>query len=194
MRKDFYVFRHGETELNRQKRWQGSGTDCDLNAAGVRQAEELLEKFRGKKLEVIFSSPLIRARHTAEVVAGGLGLPVIVRENIRECFYGEAEGQPIADLAESCPEILNNWYNPAEKYLDIRFPGGESKKEARDRVLKELDALAAEPYQVAGAAIHGGTMGQLLNYYHVPYDKIPNCAALHLVYEDGNWRAEGGIF
>jgi len=37
-------------------------------------------------------------------------------------------------------------------------------------------------------------MGQLLNYYHVPYDKIPNCAALHLVYEDGNWRAEGGIF
>ena len=68
MRKDFYVFRHGETELNRQKRWQGSGTDCDLNAAGVRQAEELLEKFRGKKLEVIFSSPLIRARHTAEVV------------------------------------------------------------------------------------------------------------------------------
>lgn len=155
MRKDFYVFRHGETELNRQKRWQGSGTDCDLNAAGVRQAEELLEKFRGKKLEVIFSSPLIRARHTAEVVAGGLGLPVIVRENLRECFYGEAEGQPIADLAESCPEILNNWYNPAEKYLDIRFPGGESKKEARDRVLKELDALAAEPYQVAGAAIHG---------------------------------------
>ena len=97
-------------------------------------------------------------------------------------------------MAESCPEILNNWYNPAEKYLDIRFPGGESKKEARDRVLKELDALAAEPYQVAGAAIHGGTMGQLLNYYHVPYDKIPNCAALHLVYEDGNWRAEGGIF
>ena len=115
MRKDFYVFRHGETELNRQKRWQGSGTDCDLNAAGVRQAEELLEKFRGKKLEVIFSSPLIRARHTAEVVAGGLGLPVIVRENLRECFYGEAEGQPIADLAESCPEILNNWYKPAEK-------------------------------------------------------------------------------
>ena len=70
---------------------------------------------------------------------------------------------------------------------------GESKKEARDRVLKELDALAAAPYQVAGAAIHGGTMGQLLNYYHVPYAKIPNCAALHLVYEDGNWRAEGGI-
>lgn len=51
MRKDFYVFRHGETELNRQKRWQGSGTDCDLNAAGVRQAEELLEKFRGKSLK-----------------------------------------------------------------------------------------------------------------------------------------------
>ena len=44
MRKDFYVFRHGETELNRQKRWQGSGMDYDLNETGIKQAEELLEK------------------------------------------------------------------------------------------------------------------------------------------------------
>lgn len=92
MRKDFYVFRHGETELNRQKRWQGSGTDCDLNAAGVRQAEELLEKFRGKKFEIIFSSPLIRARHTAEVVAGGLGLPVIVRGIFANVFMAKPRG------------------------------------------------------------------------------------------------------
>lgn len=194
MRKDFYLFRHGETELNRQKRWQGSGMDYDLNEVGVRQAEGLLAKLQDRKLEIIFSSPLIRARHTAEVVAGSLGLPVIVRENLRECCYGEAEGQTVADLEKRFPEILNNWCNPDEKYLDICFPGGESKKKARDRVLKELDTLAVEPYQVVAVAIHGGTMGQLLNYYHVPYDKIPNCAALHLVYENGHWSAESGIF
>ena len=58
MRKDFYVFRHGETDLNKQKRWQGSGEDYDLNATGVAQAELAVNKLKEKKLEVIFSSPL----------------------------------------------------------------------------------------------------------------------------------------
>ena len=48
MRKDFYVFRHGETDLNRQKRWQGSGMDYDLNQNGRAQAEYLAEKLAGK--------------------------------------------------------------------------------------------------------------------------------------------------
>ncbi len=194
MRKDFYVFRHGETELNRQKRWQGSGMDYDLNETGIKQAEELLEKLRGRGLGVIFSSPLIRARHTAEVVARGLNVPVFVREDLRECFYGDAEGKSIADLAECCPEILNNWNNPDEKYADICFPNGESRIKARDRVLKAIGRLTDEPYSVFGVAIHGGTMGQLLNFYHVSYDKIPNCAVFHLVCNDGKWYAEGGIF
>ena len=46
MRKDFYVFRHGETELNKQKRWQGSGMDYDLNENGVKQAQGLIEKLK----------------------------------------------------------------------------------------------------------------------------------------------------
>ena len=69
MRKEFYVFRHGETELNRQKRWQGSGMDYELNESGRQQAEELAQKLAGKGLEIIFSSPLKRALQTAETVA-----------------------------------------------------------------------------------------------------------------------------
>ena len=69
MAKDFYIFRHGETELNRRRRWQGSGTDYDLTEDGVSQAEELSAKLAGKGIEVIYSSPLLRARHTAEIAA-----------------------------------------------------------------------------------------------------------------------------
>ena len=126
MRKDFYVFRHGETELNKQKRWQGSGMDYDLNENGIKQAQSLIEKLKDKGLEKIFSSPLIRAKHTADVVAKSLNIPVEICNDLRECFYGDAEGQLITDLQKNVPEIVNNWNNP--QYFDIRFPNGESKK------------------------------------------------------------------
>lgn len=194
MRKDFYIFRHGETELNRQKRWQGSGMNYDLNENGIAQAIDLLDKLRDKKLDIIFSSPLIRAKHTADTVAKGLNISVIEKDDLRECFYGKAEGQLITDLEKNASEILNNWYHPDEKYLDIRFSDGESKREARDRVLKVLKDLTLEEYTTIGIAIHGGTMGQLLNYFEIPYDTIPNCGAFHVIYENGSWSGAGKIF
>lgn len=112
MAKDFYIFRHGETELNRRRRWQGSGTDYDLTEDGVSQAEELSAKLAGKGIEVIYSSPLLRARHTAEIAARMLKVPVKTEADLRECFYGEAEGRPIAELQKEMPEIVNNWSRP----------------------------------------------------------------------------------
>lgn len=192
MRKDFYVFRHGETELNKQKRWQGSGMDYDLNENGILQAQGLIEKLRDKGLEKIYSSPLIRAKHTAEVVAKALNIPVEVRNDLRECFYGDAEGQLIADLQNEVPEIVNNWNNP--NYFNIRFENGESKKEALDRVLNELVKITSEDFKIAGVAIHGGTMGAMLNYLHYDFDKLQNCASFHLVYDDENWSILGDVF
>lgn len=194
MRKHFYIFRHGETDLNKQKRWQGSGSDFDLNEVGVEQAAMLAEKLKGEGLQIIFSSPLIRARHTADVIASSLGIEVSIRDNLKECHYGQAEGRLIAELDKEVPEILNNWYNPDLKYLDNRFPGGESKREARDRVLAELNVLTNESFEIAGIAIHGGTMGQLLNYFEVPYDKIPNCAVFKLSFKNGLWQVDRGLF
>ena len=192
MRKDFYVFRHGETELNKQKRWQGSGMDYDLNENGIKQAQGLIEKLKDKGLEKIYSSPLKRAKHTAEVVAQVLNIPVEVRDDLRECFYGVAEGKLIADLQKEVPEIVNNWNNP--NYFNIKFEDGESKKEALDRVLAELVKITSEDFNVAGVAIHGGTMGAMLNYLNYDFDKLANCAAFHLVYENGMWKTEGDVF
>ena len=163
-----------------------------MNATGVAQAELAVNKLKEKKLEVIFSSPLKRALHTAEIVGKAVGAEVRVENDLRECFYGDAEGKLIADLEREYPDILNNWYNP--QYLDIRFPGGESKAEALNRVLARLDKLKNEPYGTMGVAIHGGTMGALLGHFKVSFAKIPNCAAFHLVYDAAGWRVEGGLF
>ena len=69
MRKDFYIFRHGETEFNLQHRQQGSGIDMELTAKGQEQAIALAQKLARCNLDVIFSSPLKRAVQTAQTVA-----------------------------------------------------------------------------------------------------------------------------
>ena len=192
MRKEFYVFRHGATDLNKRQCWQGSGMDYDLNEEGLTQASLLAQKLQGLKIEAVFSSPLKRALHTAEIVAGVLGVPVFVRQDLRECFYGAAEGQLIVDLKKNVPEIVNNWAHP--DFWDIRFAGGESKKEALERVLKVFDDLRQEDHAVMGIAIHGGTMGALLNYWGYDFTSIPNCAAFLLLYENGQWRMGSDLF
>ncbi len=191
MRKEFYVFRHGETDLNLQKRWQGSGMNYDLNETGVRQAQGLIEKLKDKNLEIIFSSPLVRAKHTAQVLGDALRLPVVVKDDLRECFYGDAEGQLIADLQHSCPEIVNNWNKP--QYMNIAFANGERKDVALNRVWAVLDELKDLPYQRMGIAIHGGTMAAMLNKLNFSFDKIPNCAAFLLVWNGSSWQMEGNL-
>ena len=126
MRTEFYIFRHGETELNRQKRWQGSGMDYDLTENGIVQAQKLAAKLQGKGIEIIFSSPLRRAFHTAKIAAAVLGIPVAVENDLRECFYGEAEGRLIADLQREVPQIVNNWNRP--QFWDLRFEGRREQR------------------------------------------------------------------
>ena len=188
---DFYVFRHGETDLNKQKRWQGSGMDYDLNQTGIRQAAALVDKLQGKGLEIIFSSPLKRALHTAEVVGDALDIQVEIENDLRECYYGDAEGMLISELQQSVPEVVNNWNKP--QFMEIAFPNGERKDVALRRVLGVLERLAQGQYRKMGIAIHGGTMAAMLNYLQSDFDKIPNCACIHVVY-DGSFHLEGGIF
>lgn len=188
MRKDFYIFRHGETDLNKLNCWQGSGMDYDLNETGVLQGQQLPLKLAGRGLQVIFSSPLKRAKHTADITGEKLGIPVVVENDLRECFYGDAEGQPLEKFAE----YIKAWQDPEN--MQAALPNGEVKGEALARVLAVLDRLKNSSYQVMGIAIHRGTMINLLNHYHFKFDGIPNCGVFHLVYEDGQWWVEGNIF
>lgn len=192
MHKDFYVFRHGETNFNKEGRCQGSGIDLDLNQEGFNQAGLLAEKLKNKNIDVVYTSPLLRAKHTAETVAKVLGTNVNVIDDLRECFYGEAEGKLLSEIAQKWPYVAQNWSNP--ECMDLDYPNGENKKDVLARVLAVFDKLISEPYSVMGIAIHGGTMATLLNYFKFDFIKIPNCAVFHLVFEDGNWRIEGELF
>ena len=178
--------------LNAQARIQGSGMDVELNEVGKAQAMTLAQKLKPCDLEVIFSSPLKRAMQTARTVAEVCHCPVLVKDDLRECFYGDAEGMLQSELAVKYPEVYQNWGNP--EVWNIAYPNGESKQAALDRVWRQIEKLLQEPCTVCGVAIHGGTMGSLLNYLHYDFAKIENCAVFHLIYNDGKWQMDGDLF
>lgn len=189
MRKDFYIFRHGETDYNAERRWQGCGIDVDLNENGVAQAHALAERLKDKKIEIIYSSNLKRAVQTTEIVTGFLGINFCRIPDLREANLGQTEGLLKSEVAETFPEAFARWYSP-ENNPDVRFPGGESKREIWSRMYAVLERLLETEYSVIGIASHGSSIRYLLMFFGFELGRMPNTALFHLVYEDGNWFVE----
>lgn len=186
VRKDFYLFRHGETEYNRQRRWQGQGIDVYLNDSGVAQAQVLADKLQDKHIEIIYSSPLKRAVQTAQIVAKSGNIPVKVIDDLTEGSVGVCEGALREDVEKKYPEIWNIWYGDND-IMDIRWPEGESKLEVQQRMVKAFDFMLETPEKVIGVASHGAAMRYFLLKFGYGPHKMENTALFHLVYEDGKW-------
>lgn len=189
MRKDFYIFRHGETDYNKQKRWQGCGVDAELNAEGVKQAHLLAERLVPLGVEHIYSSNLKRALETAQICAARLGIGLDIIPDLREGCFGEAEGMLKSDIAVKYADIYNDWYAPADD-MSVRFPGGESKLEMQQRMFAVLESLLSSPYRTIGISSHGSSIRYLLYKFGLPPHQMPNTALFHLIYHDGNWKLE----
>ena len=189
MRKDFYIFRHGETDENLAKRWQGSSVDVPLNATGTRQAEVLSEKMNNLGIEIIYSSPLKRANQTANIVASKLNIDVKMMGEFTEGCLGECEGMCKDDVMIKYPDIWNKWYDDNID-MSIRWPQGESKQEMQDRMFRGINKLINIPQSVIGIASHSGSMRYFLLAFGYGPHKIPNTALFHLIYNDGTWDLE----
>src|SRR3984885_294770 len=92
----FWFLRHGETDWNAQGLSQG-GIDIPLNATGLSQARLAAQRLRSRGIATIVSSPLSRARVTADIVGEALALPVQIDDGLREVRFGVQEGQPMSD-------------------------------------------------------------------------------------------------
>lgn len=190
MRKDFYIFRHGETDYNREKRWQGCGIDTELNENGLKQAEKLIETLEPKNLQIIYSSPLKRAMKTAEIVAEALGVEVKIIKDLREANLGETEGMRKDEVAVRFQEVFDLWYNEEKDYVDIAFPGGETKRQIHQRMINVLENLLKTKENVIGIASHGSSIRYLLFFLGKTLGRMPNAALFHVVFEDGVFRVE----
>ena len=124
--------RHGETDWNKLGILQG-WTDVPINDLGRHQAHEMAQAYVHAGFDAVWSSPLIRALETAQIMAASLRLPPPRRhEGLKERHFGAIQGIPKDELAEHNPtqlaQILRR--NPA-----AQFVGGESMDEFAERVL-----------------------------------------------------------
>jgi probable phosphoglycerate mutase len=187
-----HLARHGETDWNRERRWQGH-LDPPLNALGREQARALAEALADEPIAAVYSSDLRRALDTAEIVAGRLKLAVHANASLRELDVGDWSGQTLAELRARYPAPVTRWEYSGEP----GWKGGESHENMAARVLRALRVIAAahEGEEVL-AVSHGGPMRALkalaagVDY---PRDRrsVPrsdNCEVLAIAVEDGTIR------
>lgn len=151
--------RHGEPEDAFSGRCYGR-LDVALSPRGLRQAKALAERLAGRRLAAVYASPARRALQTAEAIASVHGLAPIAHPALAELDFGELEGLRYEEIAERHPELYAAWTGAPTR---VRFPGGESYRELRARVLDALAELRERHRGEAFAAVgHGGPIRVVL--------------------------------
>lgn len=179
MRK-FYFLRHGETDWNSKLKLLQGHTDIPLNSTGHQQAAKipalLKLQLQDHRFDRIICSDLTRAKETASY----LTLPTIFDRQLREIHLGIAEGRSWDDLEKEYPPGFKaQWSQNSADNLDLRFEGGESRREVTERVLKSiLSSLNQFVDENLLFVSHGFVIRSLV--YHstdiqVPFF-VPNCA------------------
>lgn len=155
-----YLLRHGQTEWNIEGKIQGK-TDIPLNETGLRQARCLAEGMREREISAVYSSPLLRAAQTAEILAEEKGLSVSVLPELREVDFGLWEGRSWTEVDAEFHEDFRRWEeNPAE-YMPT---GGESRESCRERCRAAMEQILAGTVTDAAIVAHGGILAHVADY------------------------------
>jgi 2,3-bisphosphoglycerate-dependent phosphoglycerate mutase len=145
--------RHGETDWNREHRWQGHA-DPPLNAQGYEQSRALAQALEATPPQAVYSSDLARARATAELVAARFGLEVALDARLREVDVGEWSGLTSAEVTVRYPAGMDR-----HKQGKTGWELGESYPAMSQRVLEALHAIAqAHRCETVVVVTHGGPM------------------------------------
>jgi broad specificity phosphatase PhoE len=133
------LIRHGETEWNREEVFRGRA-DVALSERGGEQARLVTEAVQERPIEAVYSSPLLRARDTAQPLAEALGLGVVVDERLVDMSFGEWERRPRTEVEKEEPERYGLWLKEPERF---RAPAGETLQEVGERTWAALEEIAA---------------------------------------------------
>lgn len=127
-----YVMRHGETDWNKERRLQGQA-DVPLNEFGRLLARETAKGMAAIDFDAVYSSPLVRARETAELVIGDRSLPVMVDERLQEMSFGPYEGLCCAESRWEVPDKdFIHFFTAPERYQPPE--GGDTFRDVQERV------------------------------------------------------------
>jgi broad specificity phosphatase PhoE len=160
-----YLVRHGESEANVA---DIRGSNTKLTEKGKAQAKAFAEKHKGVNFDAIFSSPLIRTKETAEIIAEERKLEVLTREALRERFSGDFDGKQYESIKH---ELMK--YNKLREKLSYEqakslapAEGFESDEQIMSRFITALREIAiAYPKQTVLVASHWGLMRTFLVHF-----------------------------
>ena len=146
--------RHGETDWNRDGRFQGHA-DPPLNDRGREQARALASELAGDVLDAVYTSDLLRAHETAQIVAATKGLSVVVDPDLRERDVSEWSGLTLPEIEARFPDELR-------AFREHRVSIGETHDSLSRRVVAAAGRIAAaHPAGVVLVVTHGGALRML---------------------------------
>ena len=152
------LLRHGETDWNRELRFQGH-VDVGLNAIGLEQAQRLARRLAGETAHRLYVSDLLRARQTAQPVAQELGLVPVSDTALREQSFGSVDGMRVDDIKAQHPLAWEGWLRFHE---DFCMPEGESTRQFHARVMDAVHRMvAAHRDETLVVVTHGGVLDMI---------------------------------
>ena len=143
-----FTIRHGQTHWNSQRRIQGQ-TDIELDRTGIEQAIKLGNRLANEKVDVIYTSDLLRAYKTAEEINKHHGVEVVKTTALRETNFGTYEGRVLYEISKD----LDHFRKTGKP-----FPGGEGEEEVLARVRAVLDEIVAGNNKTVFIVGHYGTV------------------------------------
>lgn len=185
-----YLIRHAHPDYpGGEKMCLGQTNDLPLSARGREQAQALGRFFAAVPLECIYTSPLLRARQTAELMSGGR--PVLVLDALTELYGGEWDGLTFSELHRRYPQHFSH----SGPTLSCP-PGGETDEQGLARIRAALSYAGAHTQRCAAMVAHSGLnrilLCDLLSKPMTEKRKLPHDygAVCLLAYSGGVWRVE----
>jgi len=134
-----YFIRHGESEANLLREFSNSGTKHPLTPRGIEQARAVAHSLADLQFAAIYSSPVLRAVQTAQILAESFPAPLTITEALREWNVGIYEGTTDTHGWELHAAVQQDWF--FHNKLDSKMPGGESFLEIQARFVPFIDLL-----------------------------------------------------
>jgi broad specificity phosphatase PhoE len=181
----FYVVRHGQTEWNVANKLQGH-QDSPLTQAGIEAAKARAKTLRDISFTEIFSSDLLRAKKTAEIIALEHNIIVKTSELLRECAFGHYEGMHLNQFLEQLREMIAKRETLSEKeWFAFKLDHDiESDEEVAQRLTQFLREVAmAYPNKTIGVVCHAGVLrASLIQFGYATERSLPHGGVHNMAY------------
>lgn len=189
MKKRFYIFRHGQSTYNVAGRTQGQTNDSVLTDLGRKQAFNIGQRLKDRKIELLICSPLRRSKQTAVLVNQTLNVPIIDDMRFIEVDVGVIEGMHFSEIERDYAAEYKRWRSSDFRDEDFHFEGGESKRDVRRRVFEGLEYYTQNsPFTNIAISSHGIMLSQVLVQLGYKELEVSNGAIICLENNDGVWK------